>query len=69
MDGEYHKQTDIIKESEDDGPSISNILQSSGIRRSVSSSDEMDGFVLGNGLNLLFHVCPIFWLILFTKSK
>jgi hypothetical protein len=62
------------KESDDEEHSngmsnTSDLLQSTRIRRSISCCDEMDRIFLGNRFNLLFHICPIFWLILLFKSK
>lgn len=68
MDGDSEKNEKITG-SKDDLPDPGNLLQSSRLRRLISCSDGMDRFVLGNGFNLLFHVCPIFWLILLAKSK
>ena len=68
MDGDSEKNEKIVG-PEDDLPDSGNILQSSRIRRLIPSCNGMDRLILGNGFNLLFHVCPIFWLILFAKSK
>jgi hypothetical protein len=68
MDGDSEKNEKTFG-SEDDLPDSGNILQSSRLRCLIPRSDAMDGVFLGNRFNLLFHVCPIFWLILFAKSK
>jgi len=68
MEGD-RQTSEKITGPEDDLPDSSNVLQSSGIRCIISCGDAMDRVFLGNRLNLLFHVCPIFWLILFIKSK
>lgn len=69
MDSEYHKQSEINKEGEDDGPSIGNVFQSTWLRCLIPSCDEMDRIFLGNRLNFLFHVSPIFWIVLRFKQK
>ena len=68
MDGDSEKNEKNVG-SENDMSDPGDLLQSFRVRRSVSSCDGMDRFFLGNGLNLLFHICPIFWLILLFKSK
>jgi hypothetical protein len=68
MEGDRQTSEKIIG-PEDDLPDSSNVLQSSGIRRIISCGDAVDRVFLGNGFNLLFHICPIFWLILLFKSK
>jgi hypothetical protein len=68
MEGDRQKN-ETIAGSEDDLSDSSNILQSSRIRCSFPCGDAMDRIFLGNRFNLLFHICPIFWLILLIKSK
>ena len=68
MDGDSEKNEKNVG-PENDLSDPGDLLQSSRLRCSISSSDAMDRILLGNGFNLLFRVCPIFWLILFLKSK
>lgn len=68
MDGDSEKNEKNIG-SENDLSDPGDLFQSARIRRSICISDEMDRIFLGNRFNFLFHVSPIFWLILFAKSK
>lgn len=45
------------------------VLQSSGVRRSLCACDEVDRFVLGNRLRFLFHVSPLLWIVLLFLQK
>ena len=46
-----------------------NVLQSSGVRRSFCAYNEVDRFILGNRLRLLFRISPLLWIILLFLQK
>lgn len=57
------------KEVENDVSDTSDFLQSSRVRCIIRFSNEMDELVLGNGLNFLFHISPILWIVFFVCSR
>ena len=68
MDGDS-TQTKNKKEVCDDLSNSSNVFQSTWLRRLIPSSDEVDRIFLGNRLNFLFRVSPIFWIVFRFKQN
>lgn len=67
--GDKQKTTCSKKKRCDHSTYDSNILQPTWFRRAFRPSDELDRFLPANRYYLLFHISPVFWLILlFTKK-
>jgi len=73
MDESCEKITETLELVQDEpAPRIidtSDVLQPTGIRRSLRICDELDRIFLDNRSRFLFRVCPIFWLVLLGNQK